>query len=126
MFIILFNRNFRITNKDFYIFLLLFCVGVDELKHFLIFFRLQSNQNQMMTTTPWNKNDDIPTFEELNKRSNIYDNDEFDIFHREKIDLSKVNIGKRFHENHFKTSQNSYIEFNFYMFVVFFFYLGIN
>lgn len=62
------------------------------------------------TTTAWNKNDDddddIPAFEELNKRSNIYDNDEFDIFHREEIDLSKVNIGKRFHENHFKTPQN--------------------
>lgn len=32
----------------------------------------------------------------LEKRSNIYDNDEFDIFHRENIDLSRIHKGKKY------------------------------
>ena len=31
----------------------------------------------------------------LDERRNVYDNDEFDVFHREHVDLSKIHAGKR-------------------------------
>ena len=31
----------------------------------------------------------------LEQRSNVYDNDEFDVFHRKDIDRSRVHIGKK-------------------------------
>lgn len=31
----------------------------------------------------------------LSERSNIYDHDEFDVFHHDDIDLSRVHIGKK-------------------------------
>ena len=34
--------------------------------------------------------------DELSERRNIYDNDEFDVFSRDKVDMSKINIGKKF------------------------------
>lgn len=36
-----------------------------------------------------------PEYTELNSRKNIYDNDEFDIFSKEKVDLSKIHMGKK-------------------------------
>lgn len=35
-------------------------------------------------------------FVELSSRRNIFDNDDFDVFRKDKIDLSKVSLGKRF------------------------------
>ena len=35
---------------------------------------------------------EIPSL--LDQRSNIYDNDEFDVFRRKDVDLTKVHIGK--------------------------------
>jgi hypothetical protein len=31
----------------------------------------------------------------LDQRSNVYDNDEFDVFHRKDVDRSRVHIGKK-------------------------------
>ena len=38
---------------------------------------------------------DADTTSVLSARSNIYDHDEFDVFHHGNIDLSRVHIGKR-------------------------------
>lgn len=39
--------------------------------------------------------DSIRSESELSSRKNIYDNDEFDVFAKNKIDLSKVYLGKK-------------------------------
>ena len=36
----------------------------------------------------------IEEFSEINLRKNVYDNDDFDIFKKETIDLTKVHLGK--------------------------------
>ena len=37
----------------------------------------------------------VETMPLLSARSNVYDHDEFDVFHHGDIDLSRVHIGKR-------------------------------
>ena len=34
-------------------------------------------------------------FSEINLRKNVYDNDDFDIFKRDDVDLSNIHLGKK-------------------------------
>jgi hypothetical protein len=34
-------------------------------------------------------------FSEINQRKNIYDNDDFDVFKKDTVDLNKIHLGKQ-------------------------------
>ncbi|CAF0807739.1 unnamed protein product [Brachionus calyciflorus] len=53
-------------------------------------------ENNLPVFAPEELEPEIPEeFSELSSRKNIYDNDEFDVFKKDKIDMSKIYIGKK-------------------------------
>jgi hypothetical protein len=42
------------------------------------------------------EDEDEDVYKEINSRRNVYDNDDFDIFHKDQIDISKIHLGKRY------------------------------
>ena len=65
------------------------------MQHFFnLFFPIYRNEQISETASGMNVELD-EEFGEINQRKNVYDNDDFDVFKNDTVDLNKIHLGKQ-------------------------------